>query len=113
VGEEPPLEPQPQIDYKPQPEQPAIESGYSIADDERRTMPEEMPVNPDAVTAKTRAAIMLGFKELGVTERSKRLELVSDVVKREVHSVNQLTEAEGRRVVGALHDQGWPEVATP
>lgn len=110
MGEEPPLEPQPEIEYQ-QPEQPAI-AAYSTEDPEKRTDPELIPARPDAITPKTRAAIMAGFKELGVTERAKRLELVSDVLKREVHSVNQLSEAEGRRVVAALHDQGgWPEVA--
>lgn len=89
-------------------EQPAI-TAYSTEDPERRTSPEAPVERPDAVSPKTRAAIMAGMKDLGVTERVKRLELVSDVVKREVHSVNMLTEAEGRRVVAALQDQGWPE----
>ena len=119
VGEEPPLEAmsfQDKIDrdhaHLGGHEQPAIAAdAYSIEDPEKRTDPEVFAERPDAITAKTRAAIMAGFKELGVTERAKRLELVSDVLKREVHSVNQLSEAEGRRVVGALHDQGWPEAA--
>lgn len=118
VGEEPPLEPTPDFQERIDRdhaqlgghEQPALESGYSTEDPEHRTNPEQLE-RPDGISPKTRAAVMAGFKDLGVTERANRLRLVSDVVRREVHSVNQLTEAEGRRVVAALHDQGWPDSA--
>lgn len=110
VGEEPPLEPEPmpEIEYR-QPDQPAIEAGYSLDDPEKRTNPEAAVERPDGILPKTRAAIMARFKDLGVTERDHRLRLVGDVVQREIHSVNQLTEGEARRVVAALNDQGWPE----
>jgi hypothetical protein len=72
---------------------------------------------PDAVgapiTTTTRTAIMAGFKDIGVLDRAERLARVAAVVRREVPSVNTLTEQEGRRVVAKIqeHRQGWPEAA--
>lgn len=69
------------------------------------------------ISDKTRAAIMAGFKELGVTDRAERLARVSAAVRREVPSVNVLTEGEGRAVVARIQqaredlDLPWPEPA--
>jgi hypothetical protein len=93
-------------------EQDAVEAypdSYSPIDDEGRVGPEVREPKPDAVGPKTRAALMAGFNDKGIRDRSKRLEMVSKILGREVLSVNQLTETEGRKVVTALHEDGWPQ----
>lgn len=65
------------------------------------------PLRPDSITVNTRKSVMAAFNEIGVPERDRRLAIVSDVVGREVHSVNLLTESEGKRVARAVR-QGGP-----
>jgi hypothetical protein len=60
------------------------------------------PSRPDSITVNTRKSVMAVFNEAGVPERDRRLAVVSEVLGREVHSVNQLTESEGRKVARAV-----------
>jgi len=89
---------------------PPKEIGYDTRDDGRKHP--EPPVDRDGkITAKTRAAIMAGFNEAG-KDRTARNETISKVLGREVHTVNNLTEAEGQSVLGVLAlDPQWPPVA--
>lgn len=81
------------------------------------------PAPDDKITDTTRKAIMAGFNEIGIKDRTPRLERVSKIVGREVPSVNVLTEAEARTVVEALNgarrdrpadrdtSYDWPEMS--
>lgn len=91
--------------------EPDYPDSYSPVDDEGRVHPETPAPKPDAVQANTRAALMAGFNDMGIRDRSKRLGIVSQILGRQVLSVNQLNEAEGRKVVDALHKGEWPVVA--
>jgi hypothetical protein len=79
----------------------------------RDAVGEHMEASGETITDRTRSAIMIGFKELGIIGRPDRLARVSAVVGREIASVNQLTEAEGRRVVAKIQEvrEGWPQAA--
>lgn len=59
------------------------------------------PLRPDSITVDTRKSVMAAFNEIGVPERDKRLAIVSNIVGRDVLSVNLLTESEGKRVARA------------
>lgn len=61
------------------------------------------PPAQDVVSEQTRKALMATFTVAGMRERGTRLAYVSDLLKREVHSVNQITEAEGRAILDQLH----------
>lgn len=52
----------------------------------------------------TRKAIMAGFNDMNIKDRTERLSNVSKIVGREVNSVNQLTEAEGFLVVRKIQE---------
>lgn len=54
------------------------------------------------VTANTRRLLVEAFKEARITETVPRLAYVSDVVQREVGSVNDVTELEAQRVLWQL-----------
>jgi hypothetical protein len=84
------------------------EIGYSQADDEKRTGPEEPIERPDAITDTTRTALMAAFNNQRMRDRNTRLGVVSKILGREVFTVNQITEAEGRTVLSALSEDGWP-----
>jgi hypothetical protein len=97
---------------------------YNTADvpEERRVIGPPPPDDGEKIGANTRVAIMAGFGDLGIKDRNERLAKVSAVVGREIHSVNMLTEVEGRAVVRKLaqvrgessYDQAheeWPEPA--
>jgi hypothetical protein len=92
-----------------QPEQKAI--GYDTSDSERRTGPEEPVERPDMVTTKTRAALMAAFNERGIRDRTTRLARVSEILGREVLTVNMVSEPEARRVLAEIMPEraGWPE----
>ena len=88
------------------------EIGYNTADDEKRTGPETRPDLNDKISTKTRSAIMAAFADANVKDRNVRNATVSKILGREVHTVNNLTEAEGQSVLGVLAmDPQWPEVA--
>lgn len=63
----------------------------------------------DMVTQTTRQRLMIQFREAGILERVPRLAYVSDLLKREVHSVNQITEDEGKQIIVQLHAD-YPKV---
>lgn len=74
----------------------------------------------EGITMNTRKAVMASFNDAGVSSRDARLAQVTRIVGREVASVNQLTEAEGKTVVRELKnlptepaedEQGWPVAA--
>ena len=119
--EEPPLEATPEGWALPDdPEEP---DGVIIGRTEAEATPPPVDTDvhltdmrpDDKISDNTRKAIMAGFNELDIKDRTVRLEKVSIVVGREVPSVNVLTEAEGRAVVDKLNEvrQGWPPVAEP
>jgi hypothetical protein len=55
-----------------------------------------------AVTAETRKALMLAFLDAKIEDRDTRLAYVDDVVGRSVGSINDVTDAEGRKIVDQL-----------
>lgn len=89
---------------------PVKEIGYSTIDDEKRTQPEGPVERPDAVTAKTRAALMAKFGEFGLRNRNERLDVVSKILNREIVTVNQITEKEAHDVLDILSHE-WPPPA--
>lgn len=86
--------------------------GYSTSDDEKRTAP-EAPVDKDGkISTNTRSAIMAAFAEANVKDRNVRNATISKILGRELHTVNNITEAEGQSVLGVLAlDPQWPAVA--
>ncbi len=54
------------------------------------------------VTGKTRAALMAAFRLTNIEDRDTRLAYVSDLLDREVGSINDVTDGEGRRVLDQL-----------
>lgn len=54
------------------------------------------------VTGKTRAALMASFREANIEDRDSRLAYVGDLLGREVGSINDVTDAEGRRVLDQI-----------
>lgn len=54
------------------------------------------------VSDEVRKALMVAFRDAGMDERSTRLAYVSDLLKREVISVNEITDAEGQQVLDQL-----------
>lgn len=84
------------------------EIGYSADDDEKRTEPEAGVERPDMVSPKTRAALMARCNELGLRDRAARLGRVSEVLGRQVFSINMVSEAEGRQVLDTL---SWEKTA--
>jgi hypothetical protein len=88
------------------------EIGYSQIDDEKRTGPEEPVERPDMVTTKTRAALMAAFNDKGIRDRTARLVRVSEIVGREILTVNQITEKEARDILQVLAGGVvWPDTA--
>jgi hypothetical protein len=91
---------------------PAKEIGYSTVDDEKRIAPEEPIDREGKISTKTRSALMAAFADANVKDRNVRNATVSKILNREVHTVNNLTEAEGQSVLAVLQlDPEWPEVA--
>lgn len=91
---------------------PPKEIGYHTADDEKRTAPEEPVDKGGKISTNTRSAIMAAFADARVKDRNVRNATVSKILGREVHTVNNLTEQEGRDVLTVLSlDPQWPEVA--
>lgn len=54
------------------------------------------------VSDEVRKALMVAFRDAGMDERATRLAYVSDLLKREVISVNEITDAEGQQVLDQL-----------
>lgn len=84
--------------------------GYVQVDEEKRTGPEEPVERPDMVTTETRKALMARFNDLGIRERTARLARVSEILAREVLTVNQVTETEARRILDVL---SWDKPGVP
>lgn len=76
--------------------------GYSTADTPNRPQGVTVDRGPDPVTEQVRKALMAAFNEAGIKDRVPRLAYVSDLLGREVHSVNQITNDEGKRVLRKL-----------
>jgi hypothetical protein len=57
---------------------------------------------PQPYTAAQRAKLMAGFGQVGIEDRSERLDVVSRLIGREIASANELTSIEARRVIDAL-----------
>lgn len=84
-------------------------------------VPDHLPQEPENVgpidvnekiTSKTRAAVMAAFNEAGITDRTKRNEKLSMMLGREVSTVNNITEGEGRAALDLMsRDSDWPPVA--
>lgn len=74
---------------------------------------EEKPFNPAAkISASTRAAIMAEFTRANKRERTERLEIISQILGKEIGTVTDLTEGEARSILGVLKlDPEWPTVA--
>lgn len=95
-GQEPAkeIESAPEPDFGPHPtEQPGWTEEAAVPGD-----------TGNKISDNTRKAIMAGFNEVGVKDRTERLSNVSKVVGREINSVNQLTEAEGLLVVRKIQE---------
>lgn len=60
---------------------------------------------PQMVTPGTRKALMAAFGEANIHDRKTRLTAVSEVVSRDVSSVNELTEEEGNLVLDQVREQ--------
>lgn len=104
-------EPVPALTAAPEPEEEtpdAFPDSYSTIDDEGRVGPEVREPKPDAITSKVRTALQATFTDMGIRDRGIRLTKVSDILGRQILSVNQLSDAEGRKVLEALADQGAP-----
>lgn len=83
------------------------EIGYTTDDlppDESQPAERDNPVSDN-----TRKAIMAQFNGMGVRGRNERLEKVSQLAGREIHSVNQLTEDEAKAVLRRLSPVDLPE----
>lgn len=89
-------------DYASYTQPPVKEIGYQQADDEKRTEPEPPVERPNMVTTDTRKALMARFNDLNVRDRNTRLARVSEILGREVVTVNQITEAEARKILDVL-----------
>jgi hypothetical protein len=87
------------------------EIGYSQVDDEKRISPEGPVERPDMVTTKTRTALMAAFNDRRIRDRATRLASVSEILGREVFTINQVTEMEARHILDTLN--GWPPVEVP
>ncbi len=93
------------------PKEPSKEIGYDTRDDGRKD-PEPPVDRADKVSNKTRAAVMAAFADASIKDRNVRNETVSKILGREVHTVNNLTEAEAQSVLAVLSmDPEWPPVA--
>lgn len=97
----------------PRAEQPAIKAAPAEVGYDERNIPDvalgtEVD-RPDMVTANTRKALMAQFNDAGIRERVPRLAYVSDLLGREVHSVNQVTEPEAKLILRQLHED-YPKV---
>lgn len=66
------------------------------------TAPQPEPGQPAGVSDNVRKALMASFNEADIKDRTMRLSYVSDILKREVGSVNEITDDEGKRVLDAL-----------
>lgn len=62
----------------------------------------EIVDRPNMVGANTRSALMAAFNGVGITDRTTRLSYVSDLLKREIGSVNQITEDEARLILDQI-----------
>jgi hypothetical protein len=110
--EEPDLTPDNDVpDFTQPANEPSKEIGYDTRDD-GRTAPEPPVDREGKVSAKTRAALMAAFADASIKDRNVRNETVSKILGREVHTVNNLTEAEAQSVLAVLSmDPEWPPVA--
>lgn len=106
---QPPTVPEPTSAPEPEEVTPdAYPDSYSTIDDEGRVGPEVREPKPDAITSKVRTALQATFTDMGIRDRGIRLTKVSDILGRQILSVNQLSDAEGRKVLEALTDGGAP-----
>lgn len=74
---------------------------------------ESKPVNLEAkISPSTRAAIMAEFTRANKKDRAERLDIISKVLDKEIKTITDLTEGEGRSVLAILKlDPEWPSVA--
>jgi hypothetical protein len=110
--DEPELTPDNEVpDFSPPANEPIKEIGYDTRDDGRKDP--EPPVDREGkISTKTRLALMSAFTDASIKDRNVRNETVSRILGREVHTVNNLTEAEGQSVLAVLSmDPEWPPVA--
>jgi hypothetical protein len=110
--DEPELTPDNDVpDFTQPANEPSKEIGYDTRDD-GRTAPEAPIDREGKVTTKTRNALMAAFADASIKDRTVRNETVSKILGREVHTVNNLTEAEAQSVLAVLSmDPEWPPVA--
>lgn len=99
-----------QIESAP-PREAQREVGYSTQDTEQRTGPEEPVDRPDMITLTTRKALFATLNSVNLKNRNDRLTYISKVLKRDVVTVNQISEAEGKAVLRALDDVAWVDGA--
>jgi hypothetical protein len=59
---------------------------------------------PQPYTATQRAKLMAGFGQVGIEDRTERLDVVSRLIGREIASANELTQKEAGTVIDALED---------
>ncbi len=101
VRRTPPAEPKPEPKPDPKPEPKPEAEPYSIQDVQPRAMGEEA-VRDDAPSEKTRRALMATFRSARIDHRDVRLKYVSDLLGREVLSVNLISEMEAQKVLRQL-----------
>ncbi len=86
----------------------ALPAAEQDAPQEQKAYPEPMTEESSTVTGlpvRVRTNIMAAFNSLGIRAREDRLRRVVEIVNREVHSVNQLTAAEGSQVLDVLQGE--------
>lgn len=87
-------------------------SGYNKADVPQRPVGEVIE-RPNGITLKTRTAVMATFNDMNVKDRNARLAKVTEIVGRDIYSVNMLSEDEGRQVLTVLQaGRSWDEEAS-
>lgn len=100
---------------------PHEDPGYSESNVPKRPLGVPVEHRPDMVGDSTRKALMASFNDVGIKDRATRLSYVSDLLGREVDSVNQCSEDEGRRILDQLridfpkqlkHGNDWDDVET-
>jgi len=83
------------------PENSTDEIGYDKADVPQRPVG-EVVVRENGITLRTRTALMATFNDANIRSRNDRLAKVTEIVGRDIYSVNMLTEDEGRKVLTVM-----------
>lgn len=100
------------VTYDPPPPAPKMAAAPETEEwpEEKQPPAPELESSP-TIGTETRKALMAAFNEHNIRDRTGRLAHISEVVGREVHSANQLTDTEGKQVIRSLRNPEWPQEA--